>query len=171
MIKLIGALCIFLACGFCGMEISKRMAERTKQLRLFIAALESLEAEIVYGHSLLHDASRRIASQLEGPVSNIFRFFSDKLVREETTAKNAWKESLDKYWKKSALKTAEYEILLQFGETLGRHDLEQQQKHIRLAITHLEREEKESYRRQTTYGKIANNFGFLSGLLVILLLI
>jgi len=171
MVKLIGALCILIASGFIGMEISRSLAERTKQLRQFISALESLEAEILFGHAHLPEASMRISRQFDHPIGRIFQSFSENLESEETTAKEAWKKSLMEHWKSTALKTNELDILLQFGETLGRHDRYQQQKHIRLAVTHLERLEKESYQRQTTYGKIANNMGFLSGILLILLLL
>ena len=171
MVKWFGALCIFLSSGWLGMEISRKMAERTRQLRLFIAALESLEAEILFGHFHLQAASQRIAKQIEKPIGTFFELFANKLAKDDVTAKEAWKESLEEHWNQTALSKAEWEILLQFGETLGRHDINQQQKQIRLAIHHLGREEKESYRRQSTYGKIANNIGFLSGLLLILLLL
>ena len=70
----------------------------------------------------------------------------------------------------TALKKKEYEILRQFGETLGRHDLISQQKHIKLALTHLETEEAEANLAQAKNEKMVKSLGFLSGLLLILLL-
>jgi stage III sporulation protein AB len=62
-------------------------------------------------------------------------------------------------WNRTAFKTTELEILKQFGETLGKHDLVQQQKQIRLALTHLEREEEDEAReKQASYGKDVSEF-------------
>ena len=59
----------------------------------------------------------------------------------------------------------------QFGETLGRHDRVSQQKQIMLTLTHLEREENEARDRQIRYEKMVKNIGFLTGLLLIILLL
>jgi len=169
--KIIGACFILLTTTYLGFEAARMLSERTRQLRLLKSALQSLEAEIMYGHAPLHEASRRIAKQIDKPVGMIFETFADKLVIQLTSAKEAWEESLTEVWKQTALKKGELEILLQFGETLGKHDLIQQQKHIQLALTHLDREEMEAKERQVVYGKIYKNFGFLAGLLVVILLI
>ena len=58
----------------------------------------------------------------------------------------------------------------QFGETLGRHDRISQQKQIMLTLTHLEREEADAIQAQATYEKMVKSLGFLSGLLLIILL-
>lgn len=170
MIKIIGAVCIIIATSWIGFEASKALTERTRQLRILKSALQSLEAEIMYGHAPLHEASRRIAKQIGGPVKYIFDQFARNLIKGDTTARDAWYEALEQVWKKTAFKTTELEILKQFGETLGKHDLLQQQKQIRLALTHLEREETEARERQASYGKMFRNLGFLIGLFIIILL-
>ncbi|MCU9613842.1 stage III sporulation protein SpoIIIAB [Caldibacillus lycopersici] len=171
MMKILGALIILVATSWIGFEASRLLTERTRQLRLLKSALQSLEAEIMFGHAPLHEASRRIAKQIDGPVGKIFKRFATNLIKIDTTAKVAWEESLNEVWKQTALKKGEYEILLQFGETLGRHDRVQQQKQIRLALTHLEREEVEARDKQLVYGKMVKNLGVLSGILIIILLI
>ena len=70
----------------------------------------------------------------------------------------------------TAFQQTEYEILQQFGETLGQHDRESQQKHIRLCITHLEREE-EAKALQLQYEKMIKSLGVLAGLLIVILLL
>src|SRR5690606_5116679 len=101
----------------------------------------------------------------------LFDTFADHLIQRDIRAKEAWEFSLQEIWKKTALKKAELDILLQFGENLGRHDLEQQQKQIRLALTHLEREEKEAEEIQKSYGRMYRSLGILAGLLLTLLLV
>lgn len=170
MIKIIGAALIIIATTWTGFEASRHLTERPRQLRQLKAALQSLEAEIMYGHTPLHEAARRLTSQLSKPLSWFFETFSKKLMNSDTTVRDAWEESLLEVWKLTALKQGEFEIMKQFGETLGRHDRISQQKQIRLALTHLEREEADAYDKQTKYEKMVKSLGFLSGLLLVILL-
>ncbi|MBL3199851.1 stage III sporulation protein SpoAB, partial [Klebsiella pneumoniae] len=48
---------------------------------------------------------------------------------------------------------------------------ESQQKHIRLCITHLEREEEEAKALQLQYEKMIKRLGVLAGLLMVILLL
>lgn len=170
MVKIMGAIMIILATTWTGFEASRHLSERPRQLRLLKSALQSLEAEIMYGHTPLHEASRKLAAQMSKPLSWFFESFSRKLTESEATVKSAWEESLSEVWKFTALKKGEYEIMKQFGETLGRHDRHSQQKQILLTITHLEREEIDANDKQLKYEKMVKSIGFLSGLLLIILL-
>jgi stage III sporulation protein AB len=171
MIKILGAIFILLSTSWAGFEVSKYLTERPRQLRMLKVALQSLEAEITYSHTPLHEASRKISKQLQKPVSWFFENFSKKLTEQEISVKKAWEDSLEEVWKLTAFKSGEYEILKQFGENLGKHDLVTQQKHIHLALKHLEREETEAVERQRKYEKMTKSLGFLSGLLLIILLL
>lgn len=171
MIKLIGAVFIIIATTWTGFEASSHLSERPRQLRMLKSALQSLEAEIMFGHTPLHEASKRLSTQMAKPLSWFFESFADKLVRSNTTVKLAWEESLKETWKMTAFKQGEYEIMKQFGETLGQHDRISQQKQIMLALSHLEREEQDAYDRQAKYEKMVKSLGFLSGLLLIILLL
>lgn len=170
MIKIIGAILIILATTWTGFEAARHFNERPRQLRLLKSALQSLEAEIMYGHTPLHEASRRLAVQMSKPLSTFFESFAKKLTHTETTVRDAWEESLNEVWKQTAFKQGEYEIMKQFGETLGRHDRISQQKQIQLTLTHLEREEADAFDRQAKYEKLVKSLGVLSGLLVVILL-
>ena len=170
MIKLLGAILIILATTWTGFEVAKQLTERSRQLRDLKTALQSLEAEIMYGHTPLHEAARRLADQLPNPLQSFFSIFAKKLVESETTVRDAWEESLKEIWGKTALKKNEFEIMKQFGETLGRHDRISQQKQILLTLTHLEREEREARDKQQQYEKMLKSIGFLAGLLLIILL-
>lgn len=170
MVKLIGALFIMVATTVIGFEASRHLSDRPQQLRALRSALQSLEAEIMYGHTPLHEASRRLAAQLSKPLSSFFDSFAKKLTDTETTVKEAWVASLHEVWKATAFKKSEFEIMRQFGETLGRHDRFSQQKHIMLTLSHLEREEANAVQAQMKYEKMVKSLGFLSGLLLIILL-
>lgn len=170
MIKLIGAIIIIVATTWTGFEAARNFSDRPKQLRALRSALQSLEAEIMYSHTPLHEAARRLADQLANPLANFFKTFASRLTNTETTVKDAWETSLQEIWKLTALKKGEFEIMRQFGETLGRHDRLSQQKHILLTLSHLEREEADAINAQAKYEKMLKSLGFLSGLLLIILL-
>lgn len=114
--------------------------------------------------------TRRLSAQLSKPLSCIFESFAKKLTESETTVKDAWEESLEEIWSMTAFKQGEFEIMKQFGETLGRHDRLSQQKQIMLTLSHLEREEADAQDRQAKYERMVKSLGFLSGLLLIILL-
>lgn len=170
MIKMIGAILIIFATTWTGFEAAKQLTERPRQLRVLKTALQSLEAEIMYGHTPLHEAARRLAAQLPSPLDEFFSTFASKLTETETVVRDAWEESLKGVWGKTALKKNEFEIMKQFGETLGRHDRISQQKQILLTLAHLEREESEAREKQLKYEKMVKSIGFLSGLLLTILL-
>ncbi|MBS4176376.1 stage III sporulation protein SpoIIIAB [Lederbergia citrea] len=171
MIKIIGAICILGATTWAGFESSKKLSERPKQLQLFRNSLQTLDAEIMYGHTPLGEASRKIAAQLPDPVASHYKIFAERLGKEGATVKSAWGESLKEVWSRTALKQSEYEILLQFGENLGRHDRLTQQKQIMLTLVHLEREEEGARDRQKNYEKMVKSLGVLIGMLFIILLL
>ncbi|OOE04893.1 stage III sporulation protein SpoAB [Anoxybacillus kestanbolensis] len=169
--KWIGAVCIILATTWSGFEASRLLRERTKQLRQLKMALQALEAEIMYGHTPLIDASLRLSQQLSRPLSWLFESFAQKLQKGTMNARQAWEESLHEVWKMTALKEGELEIMKQFGETLGQYDHEIQQNYIRLTMVHLEREEGDAIEQQQRYEKMMKSLGVLTGILIVLLLI
>ena len=171
LIKLLGAACIVIATTKIGLDKARAVRERPKQLRLLKTALKSLEAEIMYGHTPLPIICNHLSKQLEGPVGVMFERFASELTEGNLLVEDAWKRSLDSIWNKTYLKKPEYEIMLQFGSTIGRHDKYTEQKQIMLALNHLEREEQEAFELQGKYEKMYVNLGFLSGLLIALLFV
>lgn len=170
MFKLLGAVIIIIATTWAGFEAARKLSTRTRQLRALKVALQSLEAEIMYAHTPLKEAAYKLQKQLSAPLNQLFASFADRLNFGETTVKQAWEDSLKEVWSSLSLKQAEFEILSQFGETLGKSDKYHQQKQILLTLTHLEREEKEAIELQGKYEKMMKSLGFLAGLLLIILL-
>ncbi|OCA86346.1 MULTISPECIES: stage III sporulation protein SpoIIIAB [unclassified Bacillus (in: firmicutes)] len=170
MIKILGAVLIVIATSLIGFEVSKKLITRPKHIRDLRAALQILEAEIMYGHSPLKEAVLTLAKQIPAPVSILFSDFAGRLGSANQSVSAAWGESLEVVRKQSELQQKEIDILLQFGETLGRHDRESQQKQIQLALVHLEREEADAVDKQVKYDKMARSLGFFAGLLIAILM-
>ncbi|AGT32745.1 stage III sporulation protein AB [Geobacillus genomosp. 3] len=168
--KWLGALLILAASTWMGFTAARTLYERPRQLRQLKAALRALEAEVMYGHTPLAEASAYIARQTAAPVCELFFRFASALRTEETSVAEAWEKSLQALWGKTALKQGELEVMKQFGATLGQYDRLTQQKQIALALAHLEREEAEALDNQARYAKMAKSLGVLAGLLLVILL-
>ncbi|SDL62474.1 stage III sporulation protein SpoIIIAB [Sediminibacillus halophilus] len=169
--KWIGAILLLCATTWAGFEFSRKLSDRPVQIRQLKSALQILEAEILYSQAPLAEACGTLAQQLPKPVSLFFQSVNKDLQGNTTDLYQIWKYNLDRFWPHAALKDSEKEVLKQFGRTLGQHDFSQQQKHIQLALTHLDRELEEAQNQQLKYSKMVKSLGFLTGLLVVLLLI
>lgn len=171
MLKVIGALLLVSACGWGGLYYSRELQKRPWQIRQLINALQILEAEIKYSQSALRQAFYTLQAQVPKPTSLLFERLFMKMDSPKATLYELWKIEIETFVKETALKENELEILLQFGRTLGQHDCMQQEKHIRLALSHLERELKEAREKEKKYSGMARSLGFLSGLFILLILI
>ncbi|KSU85716.1 stage III sporulation protein SpoIIIAB [Fictibacillus enclensis] len=167
----LGAVCIFISTTWIGFELAKKVRERPKQLRQLKVGLQSLEAEIMYGLIPLDEAFLHLSRQLSGPVAEFFLHAGKSLEASVSSVQEAWENGLSHLSAASSFKKEEIEILRQFGATLGRHDRENQQKQIRLALAHLERELAEANEAQLKHEKMYKSLGILLGLLIIILLV
>jgi stage III sporulation protein AB len=170
-VKMLGGMLVFLVATLGGFQIAARYAERPKQLRHLISALQVLETEILYGATPLPSACRRIGRRTPQPVGPFFERVADYLGDGLGRAvEAAWREALDELVAESALKQVEREVLQSFGRTLGISDREDQIKHIRLAIAQLSSEEKDARDEQARNEKMWKYLGALLGLTVVILL-
>ncbi|TLS36366.1 stage III sporulation protein SpoIIIAB [Pseudalkalibacillus caeni] len=169
--KILGAIIIIAASTWAGFEWAKKLSERPKQLRQLKVALQSLEAEIVYGLTPLGQACIHLAEQLPKPLAWFFETVNKKLEEGSSSAQEAWDSSLNEIWKFTAFRQGEMEVMRQLGATIGKHDRDHQQKQLRLALIHLEREEGEAKEEQVKYEKMIKSLGFLAGILLVILLI
>ncbi|MGZ4162463.1 MAG: stage III sporulation protein SpoIIIAB [Tumebacillaceae bacterium] len=171
MIKLIGSALVLAVGTRFGFYMAARYADRPKQLRHFVNALQILETEILYGATPLPDACSRIGTRLALPVGPFFVTLGDKLRDGRgITADVAWREALTEHREQMVLKEPDRDVLLAFGRTLGVSDREDQIKHIHLAIAHLSTEEANARDEQSRNEKMWKYLGALLGLTVVILL-
>jgi stage III sporulation protein AB len=167
----VGALLIIIATTVFGFDRAARIRNRLKQLRHIKVCLQSLEAEIVYALMPLDDAFYHLSGQTDGALSRFFLSISQKMKEGRKNASDIWKEEVKILAAEADLEKKETEILHQFGLTLGRHDRENQQRQIQLALAHLGREEQEARDLQERYEKMYKSVGFLAGVLIVILLL
>lgn len=167
----IGAILFIGTTTWIGFEISNRLRERPKLIRQLKNALQILEAEILYSQLPLKDAFASIAKQLPEPIKSFFQKLAIELEENKTDLYSVWSQHVDELDQLSSIGKNEKEILKQFGRTLGQHDFNQQQKHIQLAVHHLDRELEEARDNEFKYSKMAKSLGLLCGLFIVLLLL
>jgi len=147
------------------------LSRRPQQIRRLIQALQRLETEISYGFTHLPDALDIIARQTAEPLAGIFREMAAGLaVMSGHSVKEVWQSAVIGGWKKTSMKDAEKEILLQIGFTLGLTGREDQVKHLRLGIRQLQAEEELAREEQQRYEKMWKSLGLLAGALVVILI-
>ncbi|MFY0543269.1 stage III sporulation protein SpoIIIAB [Brevibacillus sp. H7] len=171
MVKLIGAVLILFSASMVGWQIGRYYAYRPVQLRALLVALQMLETEIVYGLTPLHRALMKIGHRIQREVGQLFLTTAELLIAEETqSVEVCLLKSIGKHWSNTALGKQEKAVLSSLGQVLGASDREDQQKHLRLAITHLRGLEEEARTEQEKYEKMYKSLGFLGGLLVVILM-
>ncbi|MFC7370439.1 stage III sporulation protein SpoIIIAB [Fictibacillus iocasae] len=166
-----GACFVIMACTLFGFERAARTRNRLQQLRNLKVSLMSLEAEIVYALMPLDEAFYHLSGQVEGALSRFFLSVSEKMKQGQRTVDSIWIEEVEVLAREADFEKKETEILKQFGLTLGRHDRDNQQRQIQLALTHLSREEQEARDMAERYEKMYKSVGFLAGLLIVILLL
>lgn len=171
MLKLIGAVLVLVSGTLFGFYQAAQFANRPKQVRQLILAMQRLETEIMYGFTPLPDALNKIGQQLAAPLQAIFIETSRKLTESHGyTAQQSWQQSVAEQWKHTALKQNEKNILHQFGFTLGTSDRNDQIKHIKLAVNQLQHEEAAARDDQARYEKMCKSLGLLAGALIVILI-
>jgi len=169
--KWIGALLFISITTWAGFEWSRKLSNRPTEIRQLKSALQILEAEMLYSQLPLRSAFTIIAKQIPWPTKLLFEKLASGMEGNQVDLMNLWESCVAELMATSSLSHNEKEVLMQFGRTLGQHDFAQQQKHIQLTTTHLERELEEARDNHYKYGKMAKSLGFLCGLFIVILLI
>jgi len=171
MVKLIGAVIILFSASMVGWQLGKYYAYRPLQLRALLLSLRLLETEIVYGVTPLHRAFVKIGHRLPSEIGQMFLTAAELLITKEgLSTQSCWQSGIEKHWTSTALRKDEKDVLTSLGFVLGNSDKEDQKKHLQLAITHLHSLEQEARAEQAKYEKMYKSLGFLSGLLVVILM-
>lgn len=171
MLKLVGAALILFAGTMIGFVQAARFAQRPRQIRQLIHALQRLETEIGYGQTPLPDALARIASALTAPVSSLFAETSARLASGSgETVRDCWERAVRAGWPATSMREPERDTLLRLGETLGGSGASDQLKHLKLAAHQLQAEELAAREDQRRYEKLCRSLGVLTAALVVILM-
>lgn len=168
--KWLGAILLISTSTYIGFDMSNRLGDRTKQIRQFILSLQMLEAEMEYSQLTLQQIFRTIGKKTSYPINRFYSQLAEHFDFVVTDFLEVWDQELERLTSVSALKRNELEIMKQFGRNLGQHTFTQQQKHITLAIHHLQQELDEANDQRVKYEKMMKSLGVLIGIFIVLIL-
>lgn len=170
--KLIGGLLIMAACSLYGIAASNKYSIRPKDLRKLRSAIQMLETEIIFGSTPLPIALGNVASKVEGGIKSFFKKVSEELISGwNYSLDTAWFGGIEKLVKETYLTNADRELLIDFGKVLGCSDREDQQKHFELFYIQLKQHEDIAEEERRKNEKLYKSLGFLSGLVIFIILI
>ena len=170
--KIIGGLMVIAACGLLGIAAANRYSIRLKDIRRFRASIQMLETEIIYGCTPLPHALNNISAKIEGPLKRFYSMISEDLNSGCNTSLDAvWSKGSDRLQKDTCLKNTDRELVAGFGKVLGSSDREDQKKHFELFYIQLKQHELEAEEERRKNEKMYKTLGFLSGLVIFILLV
>ncbi|MCL5676368.1 MAG: stage III sporulation protein AB [Firmicutes bacterium] len=171
-LKLLGSALVLLSSGYLGLQMASAYRRRPRELAALRSGLQLLETEIVYGATPLPAALRQVAAGLDGTAGELFQKAGQTLSRGRgITGGEGWSRALGEVYPYSALTPEDLGALRLLGVSLGASDRADQVKHLALCrerLAHLEEQAKDRDRR---YSRVWSYAGFLTGLLVVLVLI
>jgi stage III sporulation protein AB len=165
--KLIGACITVSACTFVGFVISGNYSNRLRQLETLHDALNLLETEVSFALSTLPHAMMRVAGQIDGICSRLFKNMAERLQNgNPCSAGETWSNVIREIYPFSSFSESDLEVMLGFGKTLGSSDKDNQIRHIRLTkekLTALKRQAEEELQKN---GRLFKYFVISSGLVI-----
>jgi stage III sporulation protein AB len=171
MLKLVGCLLLLAATTGIGFAMAGKLAARPKQIRRLIAALAMLETEISYSSRPLAIACEQLGRRELGIVSDLFTKIAQRLTTMDGAATyECIRLATEDWWPTTALQASEKEVWLQFCQTLGSSDRDDQLHHLALTKQQLHVEEQKAMEEQRQYEKMSRTLGVLAGMLLIILL-
>lgn len=169
--KWIGALLLITTTTYIGFDVSQSLIKRTKQLKGLIHSLQILEAEMGYGRLPLQEVFQKVGKTTTDPLQTFYMNLASRLNGVVPNLIPIWEEELLRLEQNASLKQRELEMMRQFGQNLGRHTFNQQQKQIILTIHHLQRELEEAEEQRYKYENMIKTLGILIGIFIVLLII
>lgn len=170
-VKIIFSCIIVFCCGMIGEIFANGYRQRTRLLHQLIYTLQMLETEIVYSLTPLPQLLEQLAGKTRPEISVLLDTTAKVLQRQEGyTFFQAWNEGITLAKKHSELKKEDFEILMDLGQNLGGSDIDNQVKHIRLAMEGLKRNYEEALQLQQKNVSLYKHLGILAGLGVVIIL-
>ena len=170
-IKVIISALIIICSSLLGLIYAKSYTERTKLLNTLMGTLQLLESEIVYCATPLPFLLKKISKKNN---SEIHRIFGKTVAildeKKGHTFSEAWERAIKDETAYTVLKKEDIELLIHLGNSLGVSDINDQMKHIRLAMEEIKRSYEASIIDANKNVRLYKNLGFLLGITIVIIL-
>lgn len=120
-IKLVGALCVIIACGGCGFSMASQHIQRIKRMENLVSVLHYMESELQYRHMSLPQLCSLSAQQVSGKISKVFQLLSNEMEQQiKPDVHRCMQVVLDQV---DVMDMYTVRYLQELGKNLGRFDL------------------------------------------------
>jgi stage III sporulation protein AB len=169
MMKVVGAGLLMLSCSGIGFAVARQFRERPRHLRALMHALRLLQTEVEYSITPFPQALERVSERSQAPANVIFGTAAKAILESEGDAASALDEGAGAGQSHAALQPQDYEVLREFGRTLGNSDRIHQMQHFEVALARLEGLEEEARISQQRHERLWQYIGVLAGLMLVIL--
>ncbi len=164
---------VIIACSYLiGEYIYKAYTSRHKQVKELIRILEIIRMDLSFGLYTLEEIFRRISSNSEFSTTKFFTIMADELQHNNLKSlNNILDDSLGVLKKETYLRNKEVDELKELILTLGKSDVESQERMIDLSISNLKRVTEDTKddidKKGSVYKKLATIIGVILGIILI----
>lgn len=171
LLNVLGAVSVITALGGAGFVVARSYSERPRVLRSLQAALTMLVTEITYAATPLPEALERIARHSPSAVAEFALSVANGLESGDgASTAEAWRQAVYEQRGRWSLTGSDEDVLLDLGGYLGRSLADDQEKHLRLALTQLARRQDEAEADAVVQTRLWRYLGLcVAGLIVLLL--
>ncbi|MCL2399236.1 MAG: stage III sporulation protein AB [Defluviitaleaceae bacterium] len=171
LIRVIGVALTLVASGVLGLYLSGLGKFRLQDLLEFKKALLILKSEIEYVATPLPEAMANISVRTTKPISLIFEHYSQSLKNnsEGETAYQLWIASIKIHKQKSFLKDDDWEIIENFGKTLGYLDKQMQVDTITFTTDYIDAQVSKLQEINEKNQRMYRSLGVVGGILLLVI--
>ena len=168
-IKIVGMILTLGASTALGLYLASLGAFRRQDLMEFKKALLILKSEIEYIAAPLPEAMANIAARTAQPLARLFADFAQNLKQNEDgeTAYRLWLSSINAHKKEAFLKEEDWEIIGNFGKTLGYLDKQMQIDSINFTIDYIDSQAAELQESNEKNQRMYQSLGIIGGILLL----
>lgn len=169
--KLLGAALTLAGTARLGRLVAGRYQTRTRELIRWRTALGILATELGFGAVALTQALERVALAVEGHPRRVARRTVQLLLEGGADVEAAWSQAVAEASPLCSLTGPDESTLTDLGVYLGATDQEDQLRHLRLAHERIEGSEREARVDEVQRVRLSGALGWMTGLLLVLMLL
>lgn len=169
--KIIGCILVIIICMLIGRTMAQGYIERAKNLQEFITALSLLRSKIAFGQEVLEISFIDIGISLENKVGRIFTDVAEELKSTNIPVSEIWSNKVEEAFRSLDFNFEDEKILIDFGNMLGRGNIDDEIRNINLAVERLKTQLEGATHEKDKYAKLYRTIGGLGGTALAVILI
>lgn len=169
--KILGCILVIVICMLIGRTMAQGYIQRVKNLQEFITALSLLRSKIAFGQEVLEISFIDIGLACENRIGKIFTDVAYELKNSNIPVSKIWSDKIEEYFNSLDFNFEDEKILIDFGNMLGRGNIDEEVRNINLAVERLKTQLEGAIIERNKYAKLYRTIGGLGGSALAVILI